>query len=734
MDLESQVSQISNLTLEQIEYAKSLMDKETRKEFEDVLAVVNARADKKASIEYWLRSSDTGKKIKLTELQKLIIDFVEMVWSIGMIPIIICPMGGGKTTMSCGILADEIGRNQNIRTQVVCTSEDTAIKRADLIGQIILSKEYRKVFPHIIRDKNKPWNAHYKNVARTIKDEIEDLPADAQPGTIDATLSAYGINSDALGSRSDETVFDDLPNEDNAIISPQIGDEIDSKIDTKFLSRRESPLGVEDKDYDVTKDPFRALFICTAWAESDCIMRRIPKPNYVTLLAGVNKDFTGYNVEIWNLPDKMFEKLRSLYELHVTQEMKDTDEVGGFAKYKIGEVIKAYNVYKTFPAKFTFTVKLSRPSAWYKNLFDNNNRRFDLMYRCIVLSEQERAFPKFGNCLIQPGKPHIVEWFPINGKDDNGKEMIKGYGGSIINPPTGGLWFASADLSGMNRAGTVITVGLLLSNYKRFIVDIRVGAWAGNEITDQITAIFKKYPDIITLFVENAAQQDMFIKEALKHKEAYPWWMKVKPFITSAKNKNDKLLGVMAMDTAFANGGFMIVDTTNDNNHPAVGDTRFPEGCPCGFCILIREARSQLRMEKVSSDSLMSLWMLHSSLPQVLDIPTAGAPDGYVIKDLDQADNIFPVPSLDLLDTLMYGYKDETLTLKKHYRNDGTEITKEDEDWRDEWEFEFEEDEQEITEEMLRSIEEDINKPQIMRKTEVKKNNNSSKWQKLFEG
>lgn len=720
-----------SLLAEALENAKSMMDRDTRREFEDILAVAKARIDKKASIEYWFRDSREGKKIKLTHIQQLILDFIEKAWILGFIPIVNAPMGCGKSSLAVAIIADEIGRNQNMRAQIVCTAEGEATKRGALIARVLLTRDFKKVFPQIEKDKTKPWNAHSINVRRTVIDpEMEELERElgVEPGTIDATMTAYGFDSKALGSRADKTLFDDIPNEDNAINSPTESDKIDSKLDTTWISRRETPIGIKNTDYDLSKDPWRGLFINTPWAETDCVFRRIKKEGYCTILIGVNEDFTGYNVEIWNLPDEMCDELEKRYKLIVDEEILKEDKLKLFERkrHRAGDEIPGYHVYKDFPAKRVFTIPLSRPAEFYLRLYKQNARRFDQMYRCIVVSEREKAFPTFAECLDDKYK---VEMIPLEGKNDSGKTIVKGYQGKVVTPMKGAALYASVDLSGAGRAGTVITVCYLLSNYKRFPIDIRAGAWSGDEISDQISKVFKDYPDIITMFVENAGQQDLFIKEVTKHKKEYPWWMKVKPFRTTAKTKKEKDLGVLAMDVAFSNKGFIVANSPGQEGHPTIGDTTFPEGCPCGFCRLIRDCRSQLRLGNVQSDPIMSLWMCHSSMPQIMENPTVGAPEGVLTAEngQDLAKTLEENSTTEsFLNILMNGgsVNLQDPQLKRHFRPNGSEITEFDEDWKPEWsdEYEDEEDEEEIEDTT------DYNLPQFQRKLKPKIN----AWKKAF--
>src|SRR6185503_18745867 len=84
----------------------------------------------------------------------------------------------------------------------------------------------------------------------------------------------------------------------------------------------------------------------------------------------------------------------------------------------------------------------------------------------------------------------------------------------------------------------------------------------------------------------------------------------------------------LALATTWANKGFMIANSVEQDHHPKKGDVGFPEGCPCGFCRLIRDAKGQARGVKVESDLLNTIWMQHLSFPEYITSPAGEEPDG----------------------------------------------------------------------------------------------------------
>lgn len=555
-----------------------------------------------------------------------------------------------NTFLSTGLLAWEIGKNQNIKSQFICASDAGAEERTTMVGKILKSGEYRKLFPHIIPDK--PWSSHRLQIKRTAQyidedgNEISDNTTEGM--AINATVTGYGVTSAGLGSRSERTIFDDIPTYENAIKSPAEGIHVERAISLKWLSRRETPVGMANKAYSISADPWRGLFINTPWHNLDAIFQRRTKENYSTIVVGVNQSFTGYNVEIWNFPENIVKRLKLKYQLCECGEdalrhqnytgicVGDDDPVHGgpcITNCQSIKPVNGTNIYLDYPAQHTFTLHLSRPDVYYRQLQRENERDFNHKYRCIVYSDQERAFPAFANSLneetqadgINPKYPVIYE--DIYNPDDSKLSGARGYIPKEYRPI--GMKFAAVDLSGIGRRGTVITVGVMLSNFTRVPIEIINGAWSGNQIAYQISEMHKRHSDITSIWVENASQQQMFI-DLMKNidKEEKPWWFKVSEFKTTGKTKNHKMIGVLAMAQAFANKAFIIPNSTIQRNHPQIGDAGYEKGCPCGFCKLIYDCRIQMRSTKIESDFIMSFWMWHSSMPQFIDMPTPIEPTG----------------------------------------------------------------------------------------------------------
>jgi hypothetical protein len=625
------------MMLDGFDYSAS-RDKITSKDglarFDDLYTVAQARKSMEKSIEYWTMDKK-GHPITLLTTQRFMIRFIQLAWKYGLIPIVNMPMGTGKSTIAVSLIGCELGRDQNLRTQIVCSADLPAQDRGSALGRILTSSRYRKVYPQIEKDDSKSWNKHELNVKRLGYLDGEDIFEDdaTEPGAINASVTLFGVGSAALGSRSERTIWDDIPTYENAIKAPTDGQHIHETLKLKWLSRRDSPIGMSDKNYSVDKDPFRGVFINTPWHEKDCVMLLRWYPKYATCIVGVNQQFTGYNCEIWNLPDEAIEQLRAEFAMcecghghhdHYDNECFHRDE----NKLRDCECtthveVPGEPVEERRPAKAVLTLPLTRPSSWYQEQYTSGEREFDQQYRCKVYSDSEKAYPMMHKSLDSTIE---VNWEPIFLKRSGGSERT-GHRSWIDNAPKG-YKYCAVDLSTIARAGTIFTIGVMLPNSKRVILEIRKGKWSGDEVVDVMDQIFKDHDDIITMFVEDAGQQKMWIELLLKFKLEYPWWYRVQKFQTDRVNKNDEQIGVLSMAQPLAAALFVIGNSVDQEKHPQPGVAGYKDGCECGHCCLINDLRGQMRGVPVKSDSIMSFWMLHRGMPPTAIPDKGGAPTG----------------------------------------------------------------------------------------------------------
>lgn len=179
---------------------------------------------------------------------------------------ILAPWGHGKTEQVIFRVLHEVGRNQNIRIQYVCNTDDNATSRVQSIKRYIESDDqYHKVFPWVNPAKNEDWGKHKLIVERESRAK-------------DGTLEAWGITSSGTGSRSDLQIFDDPVDLRNAILNPAMREQIKNSFYTVWVPR-------------LVPDGFR-IYIATAWHEADLTHELMKNSEWAFLIMRVSDDFS----------------------------------------------------------------------------------------------------------------------------------------------------------------------------------------------------------------------------------------------------------------------------------------------------------------------------------------------------------------------------------------------------------------------------------------------------------
>ena len=468
-------------------------------------------------------------------------------------------------------------------------------------------------------------------------------------GAIDNTLVCKGATSGGLGSRAGFSGFDDLATYENAIRTPKDGIHVSNILAQKWFTRKKSPIGVSDLTYDRKQNPWRGVVIGTPWSHDDCIYSLRDWEGAAVALIGVNEAMTAYNVEIWSLPDKYIDLLKKKYGQGKSRFGPLPEDLKNWCIKKNIPVVDSYelgagvHVDKLNPSKAVMEIPLGRPRKWYLELLQKSKdvrRDFDIPYRGRVYAEGEKAFPNFSNSLrLTYPKDLVVSPLTRATETDRGRRIevrkteIKsnrdgvktpsGWLAELVDPPLDyGLKIAMVDLSGANRAGTVLSTAVLTANYRRRIVEIAIGAWAPEDISDQIGELFKRHPDLHLCYIETVSMQNLFVKEMVKHKTTYPWWAKIGSFDKTNTSKHDEQIGILTTGVSYANGGFEIPNTFEMDDHGRL--------CPCGYCVGIKDAITQIRTVPISSDVLITWWALHIQMPHSFTPPEPEAPTGYL--------------------------------------------------------------------------------------------------------
>lgn len=592
--------------------------------FQDIIDVALARIDKKAGIKYWLRKRD-GSPIQFTALNGFEIDFFDYAYQEHLIAAIHAAMGSGKTSIILGLIAFEIGRDQNTSIQLICASQPAANVRVGDVMRLLESPHYKKVNPHV---KKNPavWGTEKLLVQRT-KATKGDITRESRgdASAKDATLAGYGAESrQVLGTRSLGTYLDDIVTE-LAVRNPNEGKALEDALRRTIFTREEQPIGQTQAAYDGSGPPIR--IIGTPWSDQDPIYKMRDWHGATTVVVGVNETFTAYNVQLWNLPKKYCELLKKKYGTGTVQfpPMKEMYQkmaaewgIPVVTEYTLGDGMAKD---KLVPPGYTMEIPLAVAREWYIERYaaaKDKRKDFDQPYRCEVFTEGELAFPNFRNALHacypaadgswplgrdgkETGQPMVIDKSPIYTMRQ-GQREVTGWLAYLVAPPVEPRKIALVDLSKPNRWGTVISVGQFTSMNHCRVIEIARGGWTGPEIEEQLDQLFSRHEDLDLCYIESVALQTLTVDLLASATKEKRWAYRVVHFGDTATLKDDPDVGILTLAQGFESGFFELPDVMSLPGH---GRT-----CECGYCVGAVAAMTQSRLAKVSSDVLVTWWGL----------------------------------------------------------------------------------------------------------------------------
>lgn len=167
----------------------------------------------------------------------------------------------------------KIGRNQNEKIKIVCSSDDKAKEIVETISTYILTDiKYKRVFPHVIPSKPRNWTKQKITVQRKIISR-------------DSTVEAVGITCAAAGGRATLIVADDT---------------VDPRTCTTVGLRKE----VKDRFYNVFLNMLeptnsQVVYICTFWHIDDLSMELFKNLSWKHLFYAIDDSFTSLWPQAW---------------------------------------------------------------------------------------------------------------------------------------------------------------------------------------------------------------------------------------------------------------------------------------------------------------------------------------------------------------------------------------------------------------------------------------------------
>lgn len=415
---------------------------------------------------------------------------------------IMSPFGFGKTWMIVlGLILDSIGMRPNRRNQIVSLNDPIAISRSDAVREAIERlASWQAMFPGVVPDKDR-WRKQAFTVLRS-----------ANVISTDPTVGAYGILSSRIGTRSDFTVFDDV--DDDTSLSAPIREKKRARFNKQWMSRLEPG--------------HKAVFVATRWHEEDVASSKVTNPKWSWLVGAVSEDFEYLEVTRTGAP---FEESPWPEVVPRTKYVSELHERQGCAVYRL----------PLWPGKFDAEELRSR-------CVDMGERAFNLGYRQDALSDHEKTFPSFEQCVRFGLDRHAIPC---------------------------AFHVITVDLSTTKRPGNWISVWGVTADGQKILKELRRGAWKSPETLRHMAELQLKY-DAVRVLVETNAYQESLLSWANEPeiRRKYPsLWPKLKAHDTQGNTKSDLEIGVPGLELEFENQSILIAP-----------EERCELGCDCTWC------------------------------------------------------------------------------------------------------------------------------------------------------
>jgi hypothetical protein len=479
---------------------------------DSVLATaMRAREDIEVFFEFVMRDFSTRKSVRLAPHQKVALQFamahdrVVNIWSVG----------SSKTWLSTGLTLFQIGTNPTMRGAIVSASEEIAGKVLRLARDYIeQSVELKLVFPHLRRTQREgePWTQTAITVDRVV-------------GIKDATLTAYGIESDRIiGSRLSWVLVDDILNEENTS-THEAREKIKNLMDKNVLSRLD-PVGG------------RIVMTNTPWHPEDLVNHCCHRLGWATLRMDILGDII------------VFDDVRrqdEARELGIEFQPWDSEHLRPADSNPTNPACRLvahdpdpHNQISLWPERYS--------DAWIED-----KRRslaphvFNQLYRGIATSDET------ARC-----KTEYVEKCLKHARDLCIAHMVSEYKGPY---PT----YTGVDLAispGEEHDDTAFFTFEARPGGVNVILDIDVGQWNGPEILNKLFDKVTRYNSIVR--VENNQAQDFIRQFALQRDLSIP----VKPHTTEARAKAHPETGVEGLFVEMSNGAWVFPNTQHGDKHP----------------------------------------------------------------------------------------------------------------------------------------------------------------------
>lgn len=533
---------------------------ETEGDAEAVLAADEAARGDLLSFLRWVPRLEKGQHLSVGLLHRLMAGHVEWCRARGVYAQVIAPRRHGKSVISQGLTAFEIGRDPNVRIKFVCASEPQAVKRVGFVQRLLDSQTYRRVFPHVLgppeqvgRDGKGPRKPKFDRLWSKTQLQVNRR---GEANSNDPTVEGAGVLGTGVGGGADLIILDDVNDRRNAIEQPELLPKvIDGALQT-WLSQLE-PGGF-------------AVSIQTLWTTNDLAHVLMGEEGWVTFLARVNEAVTGLEATAMTADES--HPLAKVPGARLTEE-------GWFAEIPFWEL-------RDREALLEIRGKVG-------------SRGFVQGYQQRLVHRGQRTFPSADRALRTEGAEG-------------------GYPPETLARPAGAMAVGiGVDLSRRQRSGTCVALAALGADGRRYLLHIEARAITGPQTVDRLAALAWEAQVDFVKVESNSYQQTLleWMERAVEMAKGRPeeaalrfLQSRASGFETQA-NKNSELSGLPRLELEFRQNAWVIPSAMVAEHGRICRDGA--DGGKCDWCRHAEELRTH---PANTGDTIMALWLASEGL------------------------------------------------------------------------------------------------------------------------
>jgi hypothetical protein len=538
-------------------------------------AIADAQASSaRVSVEALMEAAavdERGVPLKHDTYSRVLCRTMEHCWAARQHASHMAPPGFGKSTVGRWFALSRLGKDPSTRVVVLSGEAGVAEDSVTLCREIVVSKQFRAVFPSLRPDYSRSsYREASGSTRRGWRQDKWFLETDGHAA--DPAMAAVATRGLAESKRVDFLLADDIITQVIAE-SPKRREQQSRTLREKWLNGRLKLGG----------------WMCAfqnCWHEADLAHELLRDDRVCSIWVGVTEDLGGLFLRLRHAPASLIEELT-----------READELGLEIIAQPALLPLESSLRWDFEARMPLPVgKPGYSPEQIAGLARNDPATFAKSMRLLALSDKDRMFPSWSSRTPAPART-VSESLGLPAPLPGGPRLL-------LPPHVRSQMRISLgiDLSASTRAGVAITaMAMVNSRVLMPLAHVR-GPWNVQEIINEIDALATAAglrPDAIVI-ENNATQEQILGALRLISKRDGLWWTGLLVPFTTGRNKVDPAIGLPSINVLLSTGSLVWPMGESSGSDVAASHWRQLEGemANCG----------RFLDRGTTPDGVMSLW------------------------------------------------------------------------------------------------------------------------------